>query len=196
MEYKRKIERKAASALYGRSEEERLSEGVGGASLRKEAGAAAEHVRALSSSAEAQRVVFQSVAVTGLQLLRGILRRDRQALDAAISLGQREKLESMVEALQELDETLKQSLSEQGVQMLSLCGPSASDARSEQPEEESWWFALTEALESIEGGIQQMDNLADGQPEDSAPHRLSDLLANVLRHQHEELLHEAQQWIA
>ena len=196
MEYKRKIERKAASTLYGRSEEERLSEGVGGASLRKEAGAAAERVRALSSSAEAQRVVFQSVAVTGLQLLRGILRRDRQALDAAISLGQREKLESMVEALEELDETLKQSLSEQGVQMLSLCGPSASDARSEQPEEESWWFALTEALESIEGGIQQMDNLADGQPEDSAPHRLSDLLANVLRHQHEELLHEAQQWIA
>lgn len=196
MEYKRKIERKAASALYGRSEEERLSEGVGGASLRKEAGAAAERVRALSSSAEAQRVVFQSVAVTGLQLLRGILRRDRQALDAAISLGQREKLESMVEALEELDETLKQSLSEQGVQMLSLCGLSASDARSEQPEEDSWWFALTEALESIEGGIQQMDNLADGQPEDSAPHRLSDLLANVLRHQHEELLREAQQWIA
>ena len=196
MEYKRKIERKAASALYGRSEEERLSEGVGGASLRKEAGAAAERVRVLSGSAEAQRVVFQSVAVTGLQLLRGILRRDRQALDAAISLGQREKLESMIGALEEIDETLKQSLSEQGMQMLSLCGPSASDAHSEQPEEDSWWFALTEALESIEGGIQQMDNLAAGQPEDSAPHRLSDLLANLLRHQHEELLREAQQWIA
>ena len=196
MEYKRKIKQKAASALYGRSEEERAKKGTGGASLREEASVTAERVRSLSGSTEARRVLFQSVAVTGLQLLRGILRRDRKALDAAISLGQREKLQNMIGALEELSETLKQSLSQQGAQMLNLCGPSVSGDGSEQPEEDSWWFALTEALESIEGGIQQMENLADGQPEDSAPHRLSDLLAGVLRQQHEELLREAQQWIA
>ena len=196
MEYKRKIERKAASALYGRSEEERAAQGIGGASLREDAEVAAQRVRQLSSSTEARRVVFQSVAVTGLQLLRAILRRDRQALEAAISLGQREKLQNMIEALEELSETLQQSLSQQGAQMLDLCGPAPSEDQEPHPEEDSWWFALTEALESIEGGIQQMDNLADGQPEDSAPHRLSDLLAEILRRQHAELLHEAQQWIA
>lgn len=195
MEYKREIECKAASALYGRSEEERVENGVGGASLREDAEVAAERVRQLSGSTEARRVLFQSVAVTGLQLLRGIAERDRQALEAAISLGQREKLENMIAALEELSETIKQSLSQQGAQMLDLCGPSESE-RAEAPDDDSWWFALTEALESIEAGIQQMDSLADGQPEDSAPHRLSDLMAEVLRRQHDELLHEAQQWIA
>lgn len=196
MEYKRKIKRKAASALYGRSEEERAENGVGGASLREDATVASERIRQLSGSTEARRVVFQSVAVTGLQLLRCILRRDYQALEASISLGQREKLQNMIGALEELGETLKQSLSQQGAQMLNLCGPSDEEEGGEQPEEDSWWFALTEALESIESGIQQMDSLADGQPKESAPHRLSDLLAEVLRRQHEELLREAQQWIA
>lgn len=197
MEYKRKIQRKAASAFYGRSEEERASSnGVGGASLREDAEVASERVRQLSGSTEAKRVVFQSVAVTGFQLLRCILHRNRQALDAAISLGQREKLQNMISALEELSDTLQHSLSQQGAQMLNLCGPSDAEKQPDQPEEDSWWFALTEALESIEAGIQQMDNLADGQPEESAPHRLSDLLAGVLRRQHEELLHEAQQWIA
>jgi hypothetical protein len=200
MEYKSKIKRKADSVLYGRSEEERVArDGVGGASLRDDADVAAKRVRQLSASTEAQRVVFQSVAVTGLQLLHRILKRDRQALDAAISLGQREKLENMIGALDAISETLNQSLSEQGAQMLDLCGPSDGadgDAPAELPDDDSWWFALTEALECIEEGIEQMDNLADGQPEDSAPHRLSDLLVEVLRRQHAELLHEAQQWIA
>lgn len=198
MKYKRKIERKATSALYGRSEEERASRGVGGASLLEDADVASERVRQLSGSTEAQRVVFQSVAVTGLQLLHGILQRDRQALEAAISLGQREKLENMIGALETLSETLKQSLSQQGAQMLDLCGP-ADAKRNGKPageDEASWWFALTEALEAIEAGVQQLDSLADGQPEESAPHRLSDLLAEVLRRQHEELLREAKQWIA
>jgi hypothetical protein len=207
MEYKQKIKRKADSVFYGRSEEERVARnGVGGASLREDADVAAERVRQLSASTEAQRVVFQSVAVTGLQLLHRILQRDQQALDAAISLGQREKLENMIGALEALSETLNQSLSQQGAQMLDLCAPSdGGDAgaavgegapASAPPEDDSWWFALTEALECIEEGIEQMDNLADGQPEDSAPHRLSDLLVEVLRRQHAELLHEAQQWIA
>jgi hypothetical protein len=198
MEYKREIERKATSALYGRSEEERAAQGVGGASLREDAEVASERVRQLSSSTEAGRVVFQSVAVTGLQLLHSILQRDRQALAAAISLGQREKLENMIGALEALSETLKQSLSQQGAQMLDLCAAAdeKNGAATLETDEDSWWFALTEALESIEGGIEQMDSLADGQPEESAPHRLSDLLAEVLRRQHEELLREAQQWIA
>ena len=196
MEYKRKIKRKADTVLYGRSEQERVARnGVGGASLREDADVAAERVRQLSASTEAQRVVFQSVAVTGLQLLSGIVRCDRQALDAAISLGQREKLENMIEALEVLIETLNQSLSQQGAQMLDLCGPSDGEPASHS-EDDSWWFALTEALECLEEGIEQMDNLADGQPEDSPPHRLSDLLVEVLRRQHAELLREAQQWIA
>ncbi|PSQ84288.1 MAG: hypothetical protein BRD44_01505 [Bacteroidetes bacterium QS_7_67_15] len=198
MKYKREIERKATSALYGRSEEERAAQGVGGASLREDAEVASERVRQLSSSTEARRVVFQSVAVTGLQLLHSILQRDRQALAAAISLGQREKLENMIGALETLSETLKQSLSQQGAQMLDLCAAAdeKNGAATLETDEDSWWFALTEALESIEGGIEQMDSLADGQPEESAPHRLSDLMAEVLRRQHKELLREAQQWIA
>ena len=198
MEYKRKIKRKADTVLYGRSEQERVARnGVGGASLREDADVAAERVRQLSASTEAQRVVFQSVAVTGLQLLSGIVRCDRQALDAAISLGQREKLENMIEALEVLIETLNQSLSQQGAQMLDLCGPSDGGGEpAPHSEDDSWWFSLTEALECLEEGIEQMDNLADGQPEDSAPHRLSDLLVEVLRRQHAELLREAQQWIA
>lgn len=198
MEYKRKIERKATSALYGHSKEERVASGIGGASLLEDAEVASERVRQLSSSTEAGRVVFQSVAVTGLQLLHSIQQRDQQALEAAISLGQREKLENMISALETLSETLKQSLSQQGAQMLDLCAPSGAESDGEPTGEDegSWWFALTEALEAIEGGIQQLDSLADGQPEESAPHRLSDLLAEVLRRQHEELLREAQQWIA
>lgn len=186
MEYKEKIERKVASASEASPHEVSLADDRGEA--------VPDQVRALSGQDEAGRVLFQSVTVTALQLLRGILLRDQQALEASISLGQREKLQAMMDTLEATTEALRQSLSEQGTQMLYLCAEPQNATNGVH--EDSWWFALTEAIEALEDGMQQMSSLSGGQPEDSPAHRLSDLIADLLHHQHQALLQEAQQWIA
>lgn len=186
MDYKEKLQRKAASFPH----EERRSETP---ERLKEGETIADRIHDLSTDAHAGEVVFQSVAVTALQILDRVLRRDQKALKAALSLGQREKLKEMMASLEVTARALQETLSEQGAQMLDL---SRKQRKPKATEDGSWWFTLTEAVEALEDGSQQMDSLAAGQPEDSAARRLSELVAYLLHQHHGELLFEAEQWIS
>lgn len=177
MDYKEKLKRKVASPP-----EEQV----------EEVSPYAARIEALAQDVEAGRVVFQSVAVTALQLLERAMRRDRQAVEAALSLGQREKLQDMLETLETTAKALREALSEQGAQMLSLC----EEPKTGDSEERSWWFALTEAIEALEDGAQQMAPLAAGQPEGSAARELGELTEHLMRQHHADLLTEAEQWIS
>ena len=180
MDYKRKLERKVSSAPPS------------DVAQREESYAA--RIDALAQQAGAGRTVFQSVAVTAHQLLGCVLRSDRQAAAAALSLGQREKLDAMIGTVETTEAALREVLSEQGAQMLGLC---AAPPVSKGPADEdgSWWFALTEALETLEDGAQQMASLAESQPEDSPAHRLGEVVASLMEQHHADLLTEAEQWI-
>ncbi len=186
MDYKKKLERKAAT-FAGNQDEDQGDE---------EAHGHVEAIRALALEEEAGRVIFQSVAVTGLQLIKRVYAELCQARQAALSLGQREKLQSMEAEQMATLRALRRALSRLGTQMLDL-GADRPDGSADGAEEEvSWWFALTETIEALEEGAQQMEALADGQPEDGPARRLSRLLARLLRRQHADLLLEADQWIS
>ena len=156
-----------------------------------------EALRALVQSVNCQRAPYQSVAVAAVQILERALQYERQAAEAALSLGQQEKMESMVEAAHQAVSILRDTLNPQGHKVMSLCArqssPDPSEANSSgQP----WWFVLTNALEVLEEGTEQMTTLTTGQPSGSPARELSQLIAQLLRSHHDALLLEAEEWIS
>ena len=152
----------------------------------------AERVRALARHAQSDSVAYQSVAVAGLQILERVLSHEKAAASAAISLAQRDKLEAMVHALEQTVAALRMSLSVQGSKMLHACSQTCPETpRSER----SWWFALTEAMEALEGGIDAISGIVASQPRGGAARMLSSVIARLMHRHHNELLGEAEQWI-
>lgn len=138
--------------------------------------------------------VFQSVVVAALQILDRALWCEERAAEAALSLGQREKLEAMMATTENVLTTLKATLSTQGAKVMDLC----AEQRREEPaaEEQSWWFVLTDALEILAEGADRMRSLTTAQPEGSPAHDLSAFVEDLLRTHHRELHLEADQWIS
>lgn len=148
-------------------------------------------VRSLVSSLHGS-VACQSVAVAVLQTLDRVLRTERQAASAAISLAQGEKLERMIETSEETLMAIADALNAQGSQMMSL----SLDDDPQIDTEKSWWFALTEAIESVENGTRRVLSLASGQPKGGAVRQLGTIVVQLLRNKHRQLLSEAEAWIA
>jgi hypothetical protein len=137
---------------------------------------------------------FQSVVVAAVQIIERALCYEREAARAALSLGQQEKLSSMVDTAEQAAAILRSTLSAQGGSNVTrLCGeaeaPSPTDG---QP----WWFALTDALEVLEEGTSRMTSLTTAQPDGSAACELSRVIAQLLREHHDALLLEADEWIS
>lgn len=151
----------------------------------------ADRVRNLVSSLHGS-VACQSVAVAMLHTLDRVLRTERQAASAAISLAQGEKLGRMIVTSEETLLAIAGALNAQGNHMMNLSG----ETTTEPDEEKSWWFALTEAIESVENGTQRVLSLASAQPKGSAVRQLSTIVVQLLRNKHRALLSEAEAWIA
>ena len=149
-------------------------------------------LRALGEKIENGGTAVQSVAVAAVQILERALCFEREAAEAALSLGQQEKLTSMVDTAQEAAGILRDTLSANGGKVVHLCAEgSAPVPTDDQP----WWFALTDALEVLEEGTSRMESLTTAQPEGSPARELSRHIADLLRGHHDALLLEAEQWI-
>jgi hypothetical protein len=149
-----------------------------------------EPLRQLVQTSTDGGAVFQSVAVAAVQILERAICYEEEAADAALSLGQQEKLDRMTATAREAVALLRGTLSAQGAKVMNLC--STEDALDSQP----WWFALTDALEVLEEGTDRMESLTVAQPERSAARALSNVVTQLLRSHHDALLVEAEQWIA
>lgn len=158
-----------------------------------------EALRALVEDVDCQCAPYQSVAVAAVQILERALRYEREAAEAALSLGQREKLRSMVEVADQSASTLRDTLNAQGHKVMHLCAKEPLSDPGRNPQQSSgqpWWFVLTNALEVLEKGTDQMASLTTGQPPDSPARELSQLIAQLLRSHHDALLLEAEEWIS
>lgn len=159
-----------------------------------------EALRALLEEVDCQGTTVQSVAVAAVQVLERALRYEREAASAALSLGQQEKLESMVATAEQAASVLRDTLSAKGHKVMHLCSkqspPDPDSRRGAQSSGQPWWFALTDALEVLEKGTDQMSSLTRGQPAGSPARRLSQLIAQLLRSHHDALLLEADEWIS
>ncbi len=152
----------------------------------------ADRVRSLARLANADGVAYQSVAVAGVQVLERVLDREKAAASAALSLAQREKLFAMVSSLEQTLNALRMTLSSQGSKMLLACTKARIGPNSE---EHSWWFALTEAIQALEEGIDAVSGIVSCQPKGGPARILSGILVRMLHRHHNELLSEAENWI-
>jgi len=155
-----------------------------------------EALRGLLDKVNGGGTAFQSVAIAAVQILERALCYERDAAQAALSLGQQEKLDAMVETVREAVQVLRDALSAQGDEVIHLCGDEhASSMLDSGSEGQPWWFALTDALEVLEEGTGRMSSLTTAQPDGSPARRLSQLTTQLLRRHHDALLIEADEWI-
>jgi len=157
-----------------------------------------EALRALVDAADCQCAPYQSVAVAAVQILEKALRYEREAAQAALSLGQQEKMSAMVDTADQAATVLRDTLNAQGHKVMHLCSNKVAPGADLEPEGsgQPWWFALSNALEVLEQGTDQMTSLTTGQPAGSAARELSQLTAQLLRSHHDALLLEAEEWIS
>jgi len=156
-----------------------------------------EAIRTLVDKADCQGATYQSVAVAAVQILERALRYEREAADAALSLGQQNKLESMVETAEQATSVLRSTLRAQCHKVMrqrieEVQSPSSSAPSRQHP----WWLILTDALEVLEEGTDRMTSLTTGQPVNSPARELSQHVAQLLRGHHDTLLLEAEDWIS
>jgi len=137
---------------------------------------------------------FQSVVVAAVKIIERALCYEREAARAALSLGQQEKLATMVDTAEQAAAILRSTLNAQGgAKVMHLCTEGEAPAPTDgQP----WWFALTDALEVLEEGTSRMTSLTTAQPNGSAARELSRVIARLLRAHHDALLLEADEWIS
>ncbi len=152
-----------------------------------------EALQGLVEDADQNGTAFQSVAVAAVQILDRALCYEREAAEAALSLGQQEKLASMVKTVEQAASVLRSALNAEGTKVMHLC---AEDTQFTPADTQPWWFALTDALEVLEEGTGRMGSLTTAQPDGSPARKLSQLIAQLLRGHHDELLLEADDWIS
>jgi hypothetical protein len=150
-------------------------------------------LRVLMENTEHTGSAFQSVTVAAVQILERALSYEREAAEAALSLGQQEKLKSMVQTIEQTAALLRSNLDARGGKVIHLCD---QGDRPEPTDHQPWWFALTDALEVLEEGTDRMTSLTTAQPDDSPARRLSQCIAQLLRGHHDALLLEADDWIS
>lgn len=153
-------------------------------------------LRTLIGDVDRQGATYQSVAVAAVQILERALRYEREAAEAALSLGQQEKLESMVKTATRTVAVLRDTLNAQGHKVMHLCSEQSAPEPEveEQSSGQSWEPVLANALGVLEEGTEQMSSLTTGQPSGSPARRLSERIAQLLRSHHDALLLEAEDW--
>lgn len=179
-----------------RLEEKSLLTDEGGGTVSAPPTPDVEALRALLDEVDRQGATYQSVAVAAVQILERALRYEREAAEAALSLGQQEKMKSMVATADQAASVLRETLSAQGHKVMNLCtqqSPSDPDL-NDRSSRQSWVPVLEDALNVLEEGTDQMTSLTTGQPPGSPARQLSEVVAQLLRHHHDALLLEAEEW--
>ncbi|MFO8233269.1 MAG: hypothetical protein R6U20_11445 [Longimonas sp.] len=135
---------------------------------------------------------FQSVVIAAVHIVERAVCHEQCVADAALSLGQQEKLSEMVDRVEEAALLLRQQLNTQSGSLTHLCG----DRPARSSDAEPWPEALFSAVQVLEECVSQLVSLSNAQPKGSASRTLSDAIAKLLRSHHNTLLLEAEEWMA
>lgn len=151
----------------------------------------ADNLNALAQRVNTQSISFQSVLVAAVQIMDKVYSCEQRISDAAISLAQKRKMAEMVTRTKLLRFSLFDLLNDQGSRILELQANSPDGIEKNV----SWWYHITEGIETLEVGIDWIGSLISGQSQDSPVRELSNLIAELLREHYEELLKEAEHWL-
>ncbi len=153
------------------------------------AAAEVETLRAVAALPPDGGAGFQSVAVAAVQILERARRCEHAAAQAALSLGQHEKLGAMAETAREAVGILRGTLSTQGARVMDLC------AETPTPDDDpDWERVLARTRLILARGAKQMASLTAAQPRESPARALSRATAHLLHAHHDALVQEARQW--
>lgn len=141
----------------------------------------------LLETARTESTAFQSIAVTSIQILDSIHKLECIANDAALSLGQHDKVQENITELEHMQHALLGVLNKQGKQILSL--QKTLDSMEKAPLT-SWWTCVDNVLETLSTGIDCIGSIVKSQPKDSAARALGTLVIDVLEDQHRDYLAE------
>lgn len=150
----------------------------------------AEQIQRLSHQDEVPSVAFQCIVVAALQTLDRVRRSEHHVAEAALSLAQRQKLDAMVATVDAVADALHAILTPQGTAMLKQARTRATEAP-----EHLWWFALSEALHTLEEGLAWIRSVAAGQARGGAARTLSRIISLLLYKHYRDLFEEAEQWM-
>lgn len=167
-----------------------------------------EEVRELAARAVRQGsvIAFQSTLAAAAQTVQRALQQEEAAEGAALSLAQQEALQGMTGELRAVSDVLQASLDDQGRCLMPPC-PDAkrwsarlvnkvrAPRKAEAAHRPTWWFSLTEAIETLEEGADRMAAIASGQPAEAPSRALGQATAELLRGHQDRLLTEAARWI-
>lgn len=167
-----------------------------------------EEVKDLAARAVQQGsvIAFQSTLAAAAQTVQRALRQEEAAENAALSLAQKDALRGMVGELRAVFDVLQSSLDDQGRCLMPphpktqrwstrLANKVRTPREPEANHHPTWWFSLTEAIETLDEGADRMDALASGQPADAPSRALSQATVELLRSHQDRLLGEAERWI-
>ena len=144
-------------------------------------------ITTLLNAAHTDSTAFQSIVVTSLQILDAIHQSECIANQAALSLGQHDKVQQKISELEELQFALKKALSKQGQQILSLQQPIPPDQNAAMS---SWWHCVDCVVETLSMGIDCIGSIIKSQPKESAARSLGALIIDILSEQHRAYLAE------
>ncbi len=151
----------------------------------------AARIRALTLDERVGGAAFQSVSVVVLTVLEDIREREMDVLNTAASLGQRIRLEEMTATLDSAIEALAELLSGPGRMMHDM----QTDAGTDEPKETLWWYAVSDAMQSLENGLKRVAATVACQPKGGPSRTLGGIVNQLLHTHYNVLLREAQDWM-
>lgn len=134
-------------------------------------------------------IAFQSVLVAAIQILERVREDEIAVSHASISLGQRQALAQMLASLDPMIQTLRAALNDKGARILDL---QPRDLSSED-KQQSWWFCLAAAIETLNAGIDWMKLIVAGQAQDSPCKKVTAVVSSFLENHLARLKIEIQQ---
>jgi len=137
------------------------------------------------------------------------LAHEANAERAALSLAQRETLGALGDELRVAFAVLHDALDAcGGDQLVTSDAPGrllalkqaygrwrSGERPADRLEVPSWWTALTQAIDGLDGASGRLDGIAAGQPPEAPARAVAERTAGLLRAHHDRLLRLAERWL-
>jgi|GEM_PF-1471151 len=151
----------------------------------------AARIEALAGHEDVGSAAFQSVVVVVLRVLERVRQMETNVLKATASLGQRERLKEMTSSLDANIAALCGILNASGRMMRNL----HAETEVEQTPESLWWFALADALHTLEDGINRVAATVACQAKWGPNRTLGGIVTQMLHAHYNIFFHEAEEWM-
>ncbi len=150
-------------------------------------------IRELASDRDRNSTVYRIANQSALRSVEKVIAAESNLKDAAISMGQQQKVGALLAELYDLATILASCSGDKAVAAIVPESRSVDELRPALPQ---WWFALSETVETVEREIDFLFSIAGGQPKRSPVRLHCGRVIRTLRKHYAVLLAEAEEWMS